>query len=195
MTRSKKAVVVLTLVVSVVAFTVAGCVSHTPRSPTVYVLSARRYADEAWELALQWRPDAELKEIKANIATRSVVSPIYVDFTFESPLEEEVQFVVSCSTAGCSGLAVSVPFTSGWGSIELEDEMIDSVEAALIGLRNGGERFLYREKGVTMTVSLLRDRPRTTGPVVWEACFATLESAPLCVVIDPYSGDVIRTER
>ncbi|HHS97358.1 MAG TPA: hypothetical protein ENK08_05585 [Chloroflexi bacterium] len=195
MIQNKKAAVVFTLVVSVVAFAMEGCFSNTPTPPTVYVLSARRYVDEAWELALQWRSDAELKEIKANIATRSVVSPTYVDFTFESPLEEETQFVVSCSTAGCSGLAISVPFTSGWGSIELEDEMIDSVEAALIGLRNGGEQFLYRGKGVTMTVSLLRDRPRTTGPVVWEACFATLESAPLCVVIDPYSGEVIRAER
>jgi hypothetical protein len=158
------------------------------------VLSAREYLDEAWDLALQWRSDAELKAIEADILAQEEAFPPYVHFTFESPGEDTLKFDVSCSMAGCSALASWVPATSGWGSIEFEDEMIDSLEAALIGLRNGGEQFISQEKDVTMTVRLLRDLPRTTGPVVWEAYFASLDREPLYVVIDPYTGEVIRVE-
>ena len=78
--------------------------------------------------------------------------------------------------------------------IEFEDEMIDSVEAATIGYYNGGKRFAY-VKDAAMSVSLQRDKPRDVGPIVWLAYYASLTgSGPLYVIIDPYTGEVIRTE-
>ena len=176
----------------------AGCSGQTTETPahlpSVRVLSARDHLEEAWQLAKQWRDDAELKEIQASITGPEQVIPSYIDFDFESPSEDCLKFAAMCSSGGCVGREFSVPYLIGYGAIEFDEDMIDSVEAATIGLQNGGERFAYVKRGATLTVSLVRDIPRDAGPTVWEAFFGTLYEEPLYVVIDPYTGEVIRTE-
>ena len=187
---------VLACALAVVVLTgCSGQATETPAPlPSMRVLSARDHLEEAWQLARKWRDDAELKEVQASIIGSAQVGPLYIDFTFESPNEERLKFYVACSAGSCSGRVARVSITSGWGAIEFDEDMIDSVEAATIGLQNGGERFAYVKRGATLTVSLVRDIPRDAGPTVWEAYFGTLYEEPLYVVIDPYTGEVIRTE-
>jgi len=186
------------LICALAVIVLAGCSGQATKTPahlpSVRVLSARDHLEEAWQLAKQWRDDAQLKEIQVSVIGPEQVVPPYIDFTFESPSEDDLKFYVSCFAGGCSGRALRVSITSGWGAIEFDEDMIDSIEAATIGLQNGGERFAYVERGATLTVSLVRDIPRDAGPTVWEAFFGTLYEEPLYVVIDPYTGEVIRTE-
>lgn len=164
----------------------------TSQRPPLRVLSARERLEEALHLAEQWRNDAELKDIQARVQGPMNVGPPYVDFTFESPRENRVKYYVTCLPGGCTGREFFVSTTSGWGAITFDDEMIDSIEAANIGYKAGGKRFA-NVQGVGMSVSLLRDNPRSVGSTVWLAYYA-LWDEPLYVVIDPYTGEVIRTE-
>jgi len=162
--------------------------------PEIRVLSARERSEEAWELAREWRDDVELKEIQAGIfgPDRPGATPL-VDFVFESPSEQERRFIVGCSAAGCGGRAIRVPYLLGFGSVDLDDGMIDSMEAATIGVENGGSELVYSGSATTMWVRLGRDKPRDTGPVVWLAYFAG-PGEQVNVVIDPYTAEVIRLE-
>lgn len=175
---------------------VGGCsgdtTDTTTHDPDVRVLSAREHLEEAWDTALDWRDDAELKEIRCGVIGPAQVMPPYIDFTFESTGEEHLKFYVSCSASSCTGREMRVSVTSGWGAVEFDDEMIDSPEAAIIGLRSGGAQFAYG-KSATMLISLVRASPRDVGPVVWEAYYVDLGD-PLYVLIDPYTGEIIRTE-
>lgn len=173
----------------------SGQATETPADfPFVRVLSARARLEEAWRLARQWRDDAELKQIQASIIGPEQVSLLDVNFDFESPSEDRLVFAAMCFPGSCYGREFEVPVTSGWGAIEFDEDMIDSIEAATIGLQNGGERFAYAKGVVAMSVSLVRDNPRYVGPTIWLAYFAIGYEEPLYVVIDPYTGDVIRTE-
>jgi hypothetical protein len=172
--------------------------TETPAGrPPLRVLSARGRLEEAWRLARQWREDAELIEIQADVIGPGQTRLLLVSFDFESPGEDQLTYSVICSSGGCFGQEFPIHRTWlawGWMPIEFDDEMIDSVEAAAIGHRNGGDRFVnLRDAG--MSVRLGRDKPRDVGPIVWEAYYASLSgSGPLYVVIDPYTGEVIRTE-
>jgi hypothetical protein len=101
-----------------------------------------------------------------------------------------------CLPGGCTGREFFVSTTSGWGAITFDDEMIDSIEAANIGYQAGGKRFAnMKGAGIGMSVSLVRDIPRSVGPIVWQAYYSSLGlGKPLYVIIDPYTGEVIRTE-
>ena len=166
----------------------------TSQRPPLRVLSARERLEEALHLAEQWRDDAELKEIQAAVQGPANVGPPYLDFTFESPRENRVKYYVTCLPGGCAGREFFVSGTSGWGAITFDDEMIDSIEAATIGYQAGGKRFAnMKGPGIVMSVALVRDLPRSAGPTVWEAYYSSLDK-PLYVIIDPYTGEVIRTE-
>ncbi|MBC7251426.1 MAG: hypothetical protein H5T62_14230 [Anaerolineae bacterium] len=184
------------LTCALIVVVLAGCsgrATETPvHLPPVRVLSARARLEEAWRLALEWRDDAELKQIQASVIGPAQVGPLYVDFDFESPSEDQLQYAVMCSPASCVGQEFAVPYLIGYGAIEFDEEMIDSVEAAIIGLQHGGKPFAYA-KGATMWVRLGRDKPRDVGPTVWLAYYASWDE-PLYVVIDPYTGEVIRIE-
>jgi len=192
----------LTLICALVLVVLAGCSSQATETPVgrppLRVLSARGHLEEAWRLARQWRDDAELIQIKADILGPAQTGLLLLAFKFESPSEDRLEYGVTCSSGGCFGQEFPIPKTWmawGWIPIEFDDEMIDSIEAATIGHRNGGDRFAYTD--AVMSVRLGRDKPRDVGPTVWEAYYDMRVSdgrAPLYVVIDPYAGEVIRIE-
>jgi len=159
------------------------------------VSSAREYLEEAWRLGREWRTDVELKQIRVNFAmTAMLVRSTNIDFTFESPSEDRVRFYVHCLMGTCSGSGVRIPMTSGWGAVDFDEDMIDSDEAALIAIQNGGAEYVDLPRAF-MSLSLLRDSPRSEGSVVWEGYFADGVRKPLYVVIDPYTGDVLRIDQ
>ncbi len=165
--------------------------------PPLRVLSARAHLEEAWRLARQWRGDAELVEIQAEVIGPGQTRLPLLAFKFESPGEEQLEYGVTCSADGCFGQEFPIHKTWlawGWIPIEFDEEMIDSIDAAAIGHRNGGNRFAHVRDAV-MSVRLGRDKPRDVGPTVWQAYYVSLAgSGPLYVVIDPYTGEVIRIE-
>jgi hypothetical protein len=183
------------LVCALAAILLAGCSSQANETPVdltpVRVLSARARLDEALRLAQEWREDAELKQIQASVIGLHQVDLLYVDFEFESPSEDYLKFAAMCSPGGCVGRESRVPYLIGYGSIEFDEEMIDSIEAARIGQQNGGERFM-RMTDASIRVRLGTDYPRDVGPVVWRAHFSGWDGE-LDVYIDPYTGKVIRT--
>lgn len=191
----------LVLICILVLVVLSGCNSQATETPVdrppLRVLSARAHLEEAWRLARQWRDDAELIEIQADIQGPGQTSLFLLSFDFESPSEDQLTYSVICSSGGCFGREFPTSVTrlsAGWIPIEFDDEMIDSIEAAAIGHQNGGDRFVNLRDAM-MSVSLQRDKPRDVGPIVWQAYYATLAgSGPLYVVIDPYTGEVIRIE-
>lgn len=198
MGKTAKFPVWLGLVLLSATFVLAGCKAQATETPSVHsrvqVLSAHAQLEEAWRMALQWRGDSRLVEIQASVASPKQVNIPYIEYQFHSPSENRLIFVVSCYTGGCSGQEFQVPTTLPFGPVELDDDMIDSIDAAQIGIQNGGERFLSNNH-TTMWVRLGTDNPRDIGPVVWLAFFSSLPSGQqLRVVIDPYTRDVIRIE-
>jgi hypothetical protein len=179
----------------------AGCGSQATAGPdylpAVRVPSARAHLDRAMHLAKQWRNNASLIELKADVVSIGRSGPATVTFRFESPSESHLIYSVECAAQTCLGQEFEVGkafIADGWVPIEFDDQMIDSLEAATVGLQNGGKRFLS-VKDAIIWVRLGRDIPRDVGDVVWLAYHGSLAGEELGVVIDPYTGKVIRLEK
>lgn len=192
------------LCVSLVLFCVTiltllvGCTSESSEGSNICqhleAPSARRYYSEAWEMAHRWRTDVELVSIQVDVVAPEQQFPFLpeVFFRFESPSEEQLIFTVTCRDANCRGQEFSVSRTTGFGRIELDEEMIDSTEAATISCEHGGAQYFSQNYSTTY-VSFQRDNPRDVGPVVWLGFYSSPEG-PFRAIIDPYTGEVVRLE-
>jgi hypothetical protein len=183
---------------------VGGCVNRgqnstslSASSPRLAVLSARTFWPQALALAQEWRPDVYVRVVRVRVDAPSRNSssehPV-VRFSFQSPSEDYVTFVVACDAKGCGSFEVEqkpqyplrqcTPFA-------LDDFALDSKDALDIGLQNGGESYMQLQT-VSVLLMLNRTSPGCNGPVVWRASFANLAAVEgLDVVIDAVTGEVV----
>ncbi len=171
--------------------------SNPPTLASIEVSLVRDYVNEATHLAQQWQDDVKIIEVKAQIYGPLDTGYPKIDFHFESPKIDHKMYSITCFLGSCQGQEFAMEGTwlsGGWQPIEFDDKMITNREAVIIAQQQGGEYFLHSQTA-TNWVRLGRDNPRYTGAVVWLVFFGDhLERIQLRVVIDPYTGEVIRIE-
>jgi len=179
----------------------AGCGSGAEGTERYYtplwVYSARAVITDAFTLARQWHPDAYLVDIDVDMAKEGGIMLFPLDFGFQSPSDDYHELAVGCSRPGhCSTQVFSHPVAVYQTvPIEPDDFTIDSIEAAKIAQRNGGEEFIKR-KNIVMDVHLERFNPRGKGPVLWVASyFGETTREGLYVYIDAKTGEVVGDKR
>ncbi len=120
----------------------------TSTSPSLPILSVEAYWDFAHEQAYAWHTDAQILEVRVEVALpNSSVSSSNIKFTFVSPEDRLTEWVLSCTPEGCS--AIEVDRTPGHPSrlcpFEFDDFKIDSKEALQIALDNGLDEYISHE--------------------------------------------------
>ncbi len=185
-----------------ITFTVGRALWETRKQATVTghpplrVLSVHYCLGEASQLAQQWRSNAELVQIRARVIGPKQDNPRNLKFFFVSPNNDQQVYLVSWSPDGCSGEELEgreIIEITGHDAIEFNESMIDSKEAAYIGYQNGGDKFAYHTDA-NMWVKLTKNRQGAIDSEVWIAHFESTVGTPVEIVIDPYTGQVIRTE-
>jgi Tol biopolymer transport system component len=165
----------------------------------LYVLSAADLYGEALGRAREWRPDAYLSRISANVAVSvSDSRPLpRISYTFHSPSTADSFYILDFSSGGWSAeedtkaaIAVTPP------PIIEEEWSLDSVDAWSIALASGGEDFLvhYQDPMTSMSVTLDYWRTRMGEErLAWRVDFFTVHGPSLDIRIDPQTGDIIET--
>jgi hypothetical protein len=157
--------------------------------PPLRARSVYSCLDTALHLARQWHPDAKLVAIEVDVAY-GIGGSSTIEYIFVSPAESEIEYIVG---SGCQGRKVRVATMIDASGIEFDLDMIDTEEAALIGYNNGGRRYVGSKRN-TIKMSFKRDDPEVAGSEVWIAYYGSMVQPPLLVVIDPFTGKVIRIE-
>jgi len=180
-----------------------GCSSGAKGTQRYYtplrVYSARAVITDAFAIARQWHPDAYLVDVHVEMAREGEIILFPVEFGFQSPSDEYHSLAIRCSRPGHCGKQVFSHPVAVYHRVPIEpdDFAIDSIEAAKIAQRYGGERFIKR-KAVSMFVNLERRGPTGIpgkGAVLWRASYldpATREV--LDIYIDAKTGEVVGTE-
>jgi hypothetical protein len=179
----------------------AGCGTGAKGTEKYYtplrVYSARAVITDAFAVARYWHPDAYLVDIDVEMAREGEIILFPVEFGFQSPSDEYHSLAVRCSRPAHCGKQVFRHPVAVYRTVPIEpdDFAIDSVEAAKIAQRHGGEKFIKR-KDVVMDVQLGRFKPRGKGPVFWVASyFDAVTREGLYVYIDAKTGEVVGDER
>jgi Tol biopolymer transport system component len=164
------------------------------------VLSAADHYEEALERAKEWKEDAYLSRISADVGAwtgdgRLVPSLTYM---FHSPTTPDAFYILRLS----DGVWSSEEAEQGRGPlkpapVDPEDWSLDSTDAWSIALANGGEQFLlqYQDPMTIMSVTLDYWRAGITqGGLAWRVHYLILYGPSLDMIIDPKTGDIIESE-
>jgi hypothetical protein len=157
--------------------------------PPLRARSVHSCLDKALHLARQWHPDAQLVAIEVDVAY-GIGGSSTIEYIFVSPAESVIEYIVG---SNCQGQKVRVATKIDAGGIEFDPDMIDTEEAVLIGYNNGGRRYVGSKRNI-IRMLFKRDDPEVAGSEVWIAHFGSIVQPPLRVVIDPFTGKVIRIE-
>ncbi|NOZ73218.1 MAG: hypothetical protein GXP38_15150 [Chloroflexi bacterium] len=137
-------------------------------------------------------------DIDVDVAKDDDIMLFPLDFTFQSPSDKYHEFSAGCSQPGHCGTGIFSHPVAVYQTVPIEpdDFTIDSIEAAKIAQRHGGEKFVKR-KAVSMFVKLERRGPTGTpgkGPVLWRASYLDLATGEeLNIYIDAKTGEVVGT--
>jgi hypothetical protein len=153
----------------------------------VEVLSTKEIYPSARKIALGWSIKYQLISTHVPIiGPNNRWEEKDIIFTFISTEYPNVYLWVKCTDSHCSktttksGLSYLLP-------IEFEKIQIDSIEAAQIGLENGGNKKIYQAFG-TGHMSLERD---INGTLRWAVSFDCEDCLRSYVYINPYTGELI----
>jgi hypothetical protein len=153
----------------------------------VEVLSAKEMYPEAHGLASLWSENAKLNEVWLRmIGPDDILKINNVFFHFISNEFPNEYLTVSCSYSNCES-TVFDSTDSDVTFMEFDEVKIDSIEAAHIGLANGGEKYMRGERG-SGDLHLRWSKEHT---LEWVLYFHCHEYGRMYVYIDPYTGEVI----
>lgn len=164
----KRLKIVFWVIILLVPISLLGCSNGKAEQfdeTNLRIESAWDHLSIAEDLANQWSEDAQLIDVKAYISPKSSIK---VSFLFESPSIKDKSFRVNCWSGTCSGNDFFVPFTwlaSGWQSINMSNDMLDSAEVAITAIQNGGSEFMEASNSI-IWIQLGRDKSRDTGDIV-----------------------------
>jgi Tol biopolymer transport system component len=164
------------------------------------VPSAVRHVGEASYRARQWREDAYLSRISADVGAsvgdRRVTPSL--TYMYDSPSTPDAFYILDfangawASEEAAKDLAALIP-----SPIRSEDWSVDSTDAWSIALANGGEQFLlhYQDPMTIMSVTLdYWGGGMGQGRLAWRVDFFILYGPSLDMLIDPKTGGIIEVQ-
>lgn len=164
----------------------------------LHVPSAARHYDDAVRRAREWKQDAYLFSVTADVASS----------TGAPPSGGDLAYYFQSATTGTSFLALrlidgawsseEIPKTSGesYRRISRDEWGLDSVDAWSIALAYGGEEFLiqHQEPLTSMQATLMYRTLGDEDVLVWSVDFLILFGPRLLLDIHPVTGEILEVK-
>lgn len=154
-----------------------------------------------WDLAVaqaqEWRPDAQIVEVKTSAKVpEGMKLGGAVNYWVESPSEDYVSFFFSCT--GESTRTGTIDQNPGWPLIHdpplsPDDFTVDSEQALHIGLERAGARYAASSRSF-IDLFLTRDVPYYPDKTVWTVSFSIVGVETTYVYVDANTGEVLGVE-
>jgi Tol biopolymer transport system component len=187
--------------VSAVSYIIVGCRSQEyffDVTGELSVVSASQHYDEAVARAEDWKADAYLASIRADVGSAADTDGRLL-FQFDSPSAPLEYYSLDFADNTWHASVEEVgPASLTQAPIEREDWVLDTVDAWSIGLANGVEDFLLKYQEPTTIMGVDLDYYRTRSGVVvlaWRVHSWLINGATTDLLIDPGTGEIIETMR
>jgi len=159
------------------------------------VPSAAEPYGEALSRAREWKPDAYLFAITAEVASSSGARPAGADlaYYFESPTAGRSYLFLGMIDGQWREEVLAGSTGVTHAEIAREDWVLDSVDAWGIALADGGDEFLieHQEPLTNMDVELTYRPVGDEDLIVWSVSFSIPFGPRLWLKIDPLSGKIL----
>jgi len=197
--RSARTILGLAIVL-LMLFTLTNC-EQAPQQVRLRTLSAREFYPLALKRAQQWKPDAYLTRVNADILLEKDPEHLRLSFYFESPSDDHhslrVAFWEGSSVPETESIYHQFPIEVR-NPIKSEDWPLDSVDVLPIIQENGGDEFLaeHDPELVNMTLHLER-RPTVPGArLAWRGSYMDywVTQDGLYIKLNPETGELIEVE-
>jgi hypothetical protein len=165
----------------------------------VRVPSARSFYPQMLEIARSWRPDAYLSGPRIGFKLAADPEPWSIRFSAYSPSDPSAWLEIELREDALEAIISERPCPDGGcrpGEAYAPD-VIDSGEAVALALEAGGRDFLLRRKQGDFGLSVVQGAT-FDAPLVWSVSLmdeSELPATTLLLVIDPVTGEVIRSIR
>ena len=161
----------------------------------LYVSSAAEHYEEALRRATEWKRDAYLFSVTADVASSSAAPPSGGDlaYYFQSTTTRRSFLTVRLIDGAWTSGVDSKTSAETYPAIGREDWVLDSVDAWSIALANGGEEFLieHQEPLTSMQATLMYRAVGDEDLLVWSVDFLILFGPRLLLEIDPTTGEIL----
>jgi hypothetical protein len=159
------------------------------------VPSAQQHYDEAVRMAADWKADAYLASVTADVASSSGVPPTggHLTYMFDSRTSPTEFYVVRLTQGTWTSEVLGKTAAENSRPIEQNHWPLDSVDAWSIALADGGEEFLmeHQEPRTSIDATLLYRRVGEESLLVWDVDFNILFGPRLLLMIDPKTGEIL----
>ena len=161
--------------------------------PHINTLSVKYHWPIALELAQKWHSDSYLVDVKVDVKLpQAEFGSDYVHFGFQSPSNEQLMLLVSCSrncyfeeVSTTISLPQCLPF-------EINESILESEDALELGLINGGADYI-NGRNASIQLRLERNYPRCNGSTLtWSVTFGNYVTFErITYTIDAVSGELL----
>ena len=162
------------------------------------ILSAAQHYDEAVIRATEWRGDAYLFVVTADVASSSGSPPTGGDITyyFQSPTTHRSFLSVRLTDDDWVTEVIARTATERPPEIAREDWVLDSVDAWNIGLGNGGWEFLtdHQDPSTSLEATLTYFTVGYARRLVWRVNFHIPAGPSLGLKIHPVTGEILEVK-
>jgi hypothetical protein len=157
--------------------------------------SAADYYKEALLRAQEWDQDAYLTQALAHPFASSGAPPsvLGVTYLFMSPASPTASYAVRMHEDQWTSEVLEKTPVETSPPIDRSQWPLDSVDAWMIALANGGEEFLieHQEPSTSMNATLLYCMIGEESLLVWDVDFNILFGPRLMLRIDPRTGEIL----
>jgi hypothetical protein len=161
----------------------------------LYVSSAAEHYEEALRRATEWKRDAYLFSVTADVASSSGAPPTGGDlaYYFQSITTRRSFLTLRLIDGAWTSEVNSKTSAETYPAIARENWVLDSVDAWSIALANGGEEFLieHQEPLTSMQATLMYRAVGDEDLLVWSVDFLILFGPRLLLEIDPATGEIL----
>lgn len=164
-------------------------------------ISAKGVWPQAVTQAQDWRHDAYVANLSINFDfTDGEGAFDTIDFSFESPSDDEESLWVICDYSQCASEVLKQNETypeRRTDPIEVDDFTLEGREALEISLAHGGYSYIsvMQQRCIPTFAMLTRMDPPYTGELYWRASYLdTATRQHLDVIIDANTGEVVEVK-
>lgn len=161
--------------------------------PHINTLSVKYHWPNALELAQKWQSDAYLIDVDVDVKLpQAEFGSDYVHFVFQSPSNEQLSLLVSCSRncyfeelSTTIALPQCIPF-------EINESILEGEDALELGLINGGVNHI-NSRNASIQLRLERNYPRCNGSTItWSVTFGNYDTFErITYNFDAVSGELL----
>jgi Tol biopolymer transport system component len=161
------------------------------------ILSATEHYDEALRRAIDWKADAYLASISADVGSPNISRRgRSISFLFHAPSAANSTYRLRLNKDTWTPQVIGAgSSTSTAPPIEREQWTLDSVDAWSIAQANGGEKYLRLYQGPRTVVEVTLDYRTTRGgekTLAWRVHYYISYGPILDMLIDPQTGGIIQ---